>query len=240
MKAIIDPHTHTIASGHHTTDTITDLARTANERNLSVLAITDHSPSMLGGARESYFRNLKYCEKKRFGVRLLYGVEVDVTDSFGKLALSNDILNELDIIIASLHPNVFKPSTERENTNALISAIKLGTIDIIGHPDDEKYPICYESLVRACADFNTMIELNNASLSPDGYRGNVKSNDLRILELCEKYSVVVSMASDSHGAANVGNFTYAEQLIKEFNFPEKLIANYSEPLFFSILKKHHK
>lgn len=240
MKAIIDTHTHTIASGHYTTDTVTDLARAANEKNLSVLAITDHSPSMLGGARESYFRNLKYCEKKRFEVRLLYGVEVDVINSSGTLALSNDVLNELDVIIASLHPNVFKPSTERENTNALTSAIKTGLIDIVGHPDDEKYPLCYESLVRACADYNTMIELNNASLSPDGYRGNTKHNDLRLLELCEKHNVVVAMASDSHGAANVGNFIYAEKLIKEFNFPEKLVANYSESLFFSILQKHSK
>lgn len=237
MRAIIDPHTHTIASGHYTTDTVTDLARVASEKKLNILGITDHSPVKHSGASESYFRNLKYCEKKRFGVQILYGVEVDVLNSSGQLALPLDILNSLDLVIVSQHTNAFKPSTERENTAAFISAIKSGRIDIVGHPDDVKYPLCIEELCKVCADYGTMMEINNASLSPDGYRGNSRPIDISILELCEKYNVFVSMGSDSHGAKGVGDFSYAESLIKEFNFPEKLVVNYSEQLFNTLLKQ---
>ena len=75
MKPFIDTHTHTIASGHWTTDTVTDLARAAAERGIKILAVTDHSPSIPGAATENYFLNLKYAEKNRFGVRILYGTK---------------------------------------------------------------------------------------------------------------------------------------------------------------------
>lgn len=240
MKAKIDTHTHTIASGHFTTDTATDLARAAKTAGLSVLAITDHSPSVPGSAKESYFRNLKYCEKTRFGVRILYGTEADVLDTEGTLGLQSDILEEMDIVIVSQHPPCFAPRSAKENTAALVAAVRTGKIDIVGHPDDEKYPLFAEELVRACADANTMIELNNASLTPGGYRGNTKERDAELLALCEKHKVVVAMGSDSHGAAHVGNFTYAEALIRECAFPENLLVNANEALFFSILKSHRK
>ena len=238
MKAIIDTHTHTIASGHWTKDTATDLARAAQSKGLRILAITDHSPSIPGSAKESYFRNLRYCEKTRFGVHMLYGVEADVIDTNGSLGISDDVLQHLDIVIVSQHPPCFPPRDAKENTKALVAAIGTGKVDIVGHPDDQKYPLCAEQLVKACADYGTMIEMNNASLNPEGYRGDAKARDTELLELCEKYNVIVAMGSDSHGALHVGDFTFSEKLVRECRFPEKLIVNYSEALFYSILKSH--
>lgn len=239
MKAIIDTHTHTIASGHWTKDTITDLARAAKKAGLAILSVTDHSPSISGSAHESYFRNLKYCEHRRFGIQMLYGIEVDVLDTNGKLGISPEILGDLDIVIVSQHPPCFKPVSAKENTAALIASIRSGRIDIIGHPDDNKYPLLAEDLVKACADYKTMIEINNASLNPQGYRGNAKARDAELLRLCEKYGVLIAMGSDSHGAAHVGDFAFAEALVEECGFPKQNIVNYSKELFFSVLKNHH-
>lgn len=240
MKAIIDTHSHTIASGHWTKDTVTDLARAAAQRGLSVLCITDHSPSIPESADESYFLNLRYAEKKRFGVRLLYGTEADVLDLNGKLGISDSALSRLDIVIASQHPVCFKPKSADENTAAMIAAIRSGKIDIVGHPDDEKYPLLPEELVKACKEYGTAIEMNEASLSPNGYRGDAKSRDAELLHLCKKMSVPVAMGSDSHGAAGVGIFTYAEKLIAETNFPQELVVNYSIDALLSLLNAHRK
>lgn len=118
-----------------------------------------------------------------------------------------------------------------------MAAVRTGKIDIVGHPDDEKYPLFAEELVRACADANTMIELNNASLTPGGYRGNAKERDAELLALCEKHKVVVAMGSDSHGAAHVGNFTYAEALIRECCFSRKFTRQRERSAFLFDIEK---
>ena len=240
MKLVLDPHTHTIASGHHTTDTATDLFRAAKNRGLSLLAVTDHSPSMGGAAGESYFLGLKTCPPVRFGVRALYGVEADVLNEKGELGLPAKILREMQLVIVSQH-TVTMPSLGRDgNTAALIAAVRSGYADIVGHPDDEKYPLDAGKLTDACAECGVMIELNNASLAPDGYRGNAAPRDRELLSLCRKKGVYVSVGSDSHGAARVGDFACALALLEETGFPEELVANTSVEKFLSVLKKHNR
>lgn len=64
-----DIHTHTIASGHATTATITDMAKAAAARNLKLLGISDHGPATAGGGRASYFRSLHLSQKNASGWR---------------------------------------------------------------------------------------------------------------------------------------------------------------------------
>lgn len=241
MKAIIDSHTHTIASGHNTTDKIIDLIRSASERGLKALGITDHNPAIPGSAKDSYFRSLSFLPRKRLGVKILYGSEVDVMDESGKLGMKNSTLALMDVVIVSEHPPCLKPSKDKErNTNALVNAVKSGLVDIVGHPDDEKYPLDRKRLVLACKEEKVLIEINNSSLIPNGYRGNAKPFDLELLSLCKEYSVPVILNSDSHGKEGVGIFDNCEKVIKEASFPSELIANYNEELYFSVIQKHKK
>ena len=62
-----DMHTHSIASGHGTTCTISDMAKAASRKGLRLLGITDHGPGTLAAGTSSYFRSLTYSPKKRFG-----------------------------------------------------------------------------------------------------------------------------------------------------------------------------
>ena len=238
MNTVIETHSHTVASGHFTRDTITDLARAAKEKGIRLLAITDHSPSIPGSATENYFRGLKYCEKRRYGVDLLYGTEADVLDCKGTLGMSDEVLAEMQIVIVSQHPPCFRPSDAEANTAALVNAVRSGRVDIVGHPDDEKYPLDAEALDFACKQFGTAIEMNNASLAPTGYRGNAKMRDAELLRLCKEKRVYVSLGSDSHGAAHIGDFSNAVALIRECSFPEELIVNTSIPLFRTLLEPH--
>ena len=48
-----DIHTHSIASGHGTCATMTDMAKAANAAGLKMLGISDHGPKTLGGGRIS-------------------------------------------------------------------------------------------------------------------------------------------------------------------------------------------
>lgn len=80
-----DIHTHTIASGHGSAATITDMVKTARTQHLNMLGISDHGPATLGGGKPAYFRNLTYAPKNRMGIRMLYGAEVSILDNHGKL-----------------------------------------------------------------------------------------------------------------------------------------------------------
>lgn len=232
-----DIHTHTIASGHGSTATITDMAKAAAAHNLKMLGITDHGPATLGGGRVSYFRSLAHAQKKRLGIEMLYGAEVNILDNKGKLDLDNTILEKLDYAIASIHKPVKKPGTIEENTAAYIAAMQNPNVRIIGHCDDVKYPVDYLAIVKAAMKYDVLLEINNSSLSPDGYRGDTRFNDLIILNLCRHFHYPVVLASDSHGTRHVGDFSYALELVELAGMPESLIMNYSMKAFKCFLER---
>lgn len=229
MSSILfDLHTHTIASGHGSTATITDMAKAAAAQGLLLLGISDHGPATPGGGKPSYFRSLAHAPKNRLGIGILYGAEVNILDHKGTLDLENDILEHLDYVIASIHKQVKKPGSIDENTAAYIAAMKNPYVRIIGHCDDVKYPVDYPAVVQAAMENHVLLEINNSSLSPEGYRGDTRYNDLMILNLCMHYHYPVILASDSHGIGHVGDVSYALELAKKAEMPERLILNYSK------------
>lgn len=220
-----DYHTHTIASGHGTRDTIDRLARAAAAKGIQILGISDHAPAMPGSASISYFRNLRYSARERYGVRLCFGAELNVLDFSGKVDLPEDILRTLDYAVISLHPQCFRSGTAEQNTTALIRAMAAPHVRIIGHPDDEKYPLDYDALVMAAKKAGVLPELNNSSLSPHGYRGDSRRYDILLLEACARHNVPIILGSDSHGAKHVGDFTWCRRLLEETAFPAELVRD---------------
>lgn len=232
-----DIHTHTIASGHGSSATITDMAKAASAAHLKLLGISDHGPATLGGGRVSYFRSLPFAQKKRLGIDMLYGAEVNILDNKGKLDLDTSILKNLDFVIASMHNPTKKPGTLEENTAAYIAAMENPYVTVIGHCDDVKYPVDYLAVVQAAMEHNVLLEINNSSLSPDGYRGDTRFNDLMILNLCKHFHYPVLLSSDSHGREHVGDFKYALDLAHLAEMPDELIMNYSVNSFRQFLEK---
>lgn len=233
----IDLHTHTIASGHGSTDTINDLAREASLRHIQLLGISDHAPAILNAAKPSYFRSLKYAPRKRFSVPLLFGAEVNIIHQDGSLDLDPSTLSYLDYTIASLHPQCLSPGTVEENTRSYINAMKNPQINIIGHPDDPRYPVDYVALVKAAKKYHVLLEVNESSLSPVGYRGDAVSSYEIFLPLCIRFQAPILIGSDSHGKEQIGHSFHAEKLLTALHFPNELILNYHPGILQSYLNK---
>lgn len=233
-----DIHTHTIASGHGSHATITDMAKAAASKGLKLLGISDHGPATLGGGKPSYFRSLAQAPRKRLGVEIFYGAEVNIMDLKGTLDLDDSILAHLDYTIASMHPAVKKPGTLEENTRAYIAAVKNPHVQVIGHCDDSRYPVDYLALLKAAMEHHALFEINSASLRPDGYRGDTRKNNLLILNLCSYYHYPVILSSDSHGTAQIGDFSDSAELLKLAAMPKELIMNFSCESLQRFLGKH--
>lgn len=220
-----DIHTHSIASGHATKSTIADMAKQASHIGIELLGISDHGPATMGSGKASYFRSLSFAPKIRCGVEILYGAELNILDYNGTVDLDNEILSHLDFAIASMHTQNLKPGSRDEHTQAYIQAIKNPYIKLIGHCDDVKYPVDYLALVQAAKEYHVLLEINNASLSPSGYRGDTTANNTLMLNFCKLYQQPVILSSDSHGASNIGDVLHACALIESVGFPKELILN---------------
>lgn len=232
-----DIHTHTIASGHGTTCTISDMAKAASRKGLKLLGITDHGPGTLAAGTPSYFRSLTYAPRKRFGIELLYGVELNILNTDGKIDMTEELLNELDYAIASMHAQNFRSGSVKENTSAYLNVMKHPAVKILGHCDNPHFPVDFETLAYAARQNGVIFEINEASLAPYGYRGDTRANNREILRYCRKYDIPVVLSSDSHGVEHVGDFTYAEEFVHEEMFPENLILNSNIPRLKMILSE---
>ena len=235
MKYVLDAHTHTIASGH-AYSTIMENAAYAAEAGLELLGITDHAPAMAGGTQPSYFLNFSTIPREISGVEIYMGAELNIMDYDGNIDLDEFYLQRMDYAIASLHPPCIPFGTMEENTNAVLKAMENPYVKILGHPGDPRYPIDCKAIVDKAVETETLIEINDASLIPNGFRKGSEVYIGEILKLCQKKNFPVILASDAHFATHIGKFDNALRLINEAGFPEELIINLSKELFKNFLK----
>lgn len=236
MKYIIDLHTHTISSGH-AYSTLEENARSAARNGIKILGMSEHAPSMPGAPHLFFFQNMRIIPAEIGGVKILKGIEVNIMDYKGTLDMPAIELEKMDYVIASLHPPCISPSSMDINTYGLIKIIQNPLINIIGHPDDSRYPLDYEHIVLAAKENNVLLEINNASLDPGGTRENALAKSEELLRLCKKHGVSVILGSDSHISFNIGNFGLCQTLLDKVDFPEALIVNTSEEKLLKYLKK---
>lgn len=224
MKLIADTHSHTLASGH-AYSTIREMALAAKERGMRALAITEHAPDMPGSCGLYYFMNLDVLPREMYGVEMLFGTEANIVNPQGGLDLSGDVLKDLDIVVASMHMPCFgEGHTVDEVMDAYLAVMRLPYVNIIGHPDDGRFPMDYERLVKAAKETRTLLELNNSSLRPQNFRVGARENVLAMLDLCRQYEVPVTTGSDAHVDADAGNFCYVQEILEYCGFPEELVV----------------
>ena len=110
MKILLDVHTHTVASGH-AFSTLQEMVRTAADKGLQILGITEHTGGIPGTCSPIYFRNLPVVPRLMYGVELLLGAEINIVDYEGSLDLEEEYFKFLDIRIAGLHSLCYRPGT---------------------------------------------------------------------------------------------------------------------------------
>lgn len=234
---LLDLHTHSVSSGHGSADTINDMAKEAAERGIQILGISEHGPATAGSVKPNYFRSLKLAERYRFGVRMLYGAEVNIITPAGALDLDDDVLTCLDYALVSIHPPTLTPYEHRDLTHAYVNAMEHPKVRFLGHIDDARFPVDFERLLAIAREKKVYPEINNGSLMPDAYRKGGQENCRKILNLCKKMNLPVLLSSDSHGRKNIGNMEYIYPLLKECDFPPHLIINYQPDLLWNILNQ---
>ena len=224
VHLIADLHTHTLASGH-AYGTIREMAQAAAERKLPILGVSEHAPGIPGTIEPIYFWNLHCIPRTLYGVDVYHGSEINILEG-GKLSLEDRYIDRLDYAIAGIHSMCYANQGAAGNTkNTILCMEKNRKIRFISHPDDERMPLDYETLVKGARDNNVALEVNNSSLVPGNSRLNADKNYRIMLEYCEKYRVPVVVNTDAHDPSAVGHFESALALLHETGFPEDLVLN---------------
>lgn len=231
MKDVLDVHTHTTASGH-AYSSIRENISAAKAAGLELIGISEHAPRMPGSCHDFYFLNVGVIPREAYGIKLVIGVELNILDYSGSTDLPAQILKNLDYAIASLHNPCIQSGSIAENTAALIGAMKNPHVVIIGHPDNPKYPVDFDRLAAAAKDNHVLLEINNNSYKPDGYRAGSRENAALMLAACKKYGAAVIMGSDAHIDFDVGNHKYSQEVLIQNNFPVELVINSNPARFF--------
>jgi len=162
-----DFHVHTDWSDGH--DSIEAMALAAKALGYQYLGITDHSGGRgiahgLSAERViEQMREIKRINERLDGIRLFTGIEVDIRAD-GSLDLPDELLQELDIVIAAVHSG-FGESQE-QMTSRMIKAMENPNVDILAHPtcrllaEREPVAVDMEAIFPAAARTNTMLEIN--------------------------------------------------------------------------------
>jgi len=188
---------------------IPDIVTTMRNLGLAYWGVTDHSKASFqaNGLDATRIRQeLKEIQainarlaKEGTDFRLLTGVEVDILKD-GKLDLADDVLAELDVVIASIHQSFSQ--TEQETTQRLIGAARNPHVHILGHLtgrlllEREPYKVDQRAVIDACAETGTWIELN---ASP--YRFDM---DWRLWPYAKSKGVKCVINCDAHRAEHAG------------------------------------
>lgn len=240
MILTADYHTHTPYS--HGKNTVLENTQAAKKLGLKQLAITDHGFNhLLFGLKRKVLSDLRdeiTEAEKLTGVRVLMGMESNVTSVGGETDMRLSDLQYFDIYLCGIHEvlkyksfydfyNIMvknyaaykfgkKPSDKiiETTTKAYINVIKNNPIDILTHINYK----CYCNLVevaKCCADYGTYIEINTK-------KRHISAEELNNMA---ETGVKFVINSDAHSADRVGDTKIAEELLAEASIPLEKIEN---------------
>jgi DNA polymerase (family 10) len=180
-------------------NTIEEMAEAAKERGYKYMAITDHSKNLafangLDDKRAvEHIRRIRDAGKKIEGITIFAGIEVDILAD-GDLDLSDDVLTQMDLVIASVH-SVFNQEPAKM-TDRLLKAISNPNTSIIGHPTGrillrrDAYPYDMHAVLAAAARNKVAMELNS-------YPDRLDLNDVNLRQ-AKQHGVKIVINTDSH------------------------------------------
>ena len=200
-----DLHMHTTLSDGHAS--VEEMAAAARELGYDYIAITDHSASHGFGNDVQPDELLRRREEIRalpeLGIAVLAGTETNVLPD-GSLDYEDDVLEQLDWVVASLHTS-FRLS-EKEQTDRMLRAMEHPLVDVIGHPTGrlierrEAYSLDLDRVIAKAAETGTFLEIN---ANPD--RRDL--NDVYARAAAEA-GVTLMINSDAHWPETLRNMRY--------------------------------
>ncbi|EMA42906.1 DNA polymerase/3'-5' exonuclease PolX [Halobiforma nitratireducens] len=164
-----DLHTHTEWSDGN--DTVAEMVAAAAERGYEFFGIADHAegPGVVGGMGLSNEEILEQVDVVRevdadTEIEVFAGIEANV-DASGEIALSEDVIDALDVVVASPHSGLDQDAETA--TERLVRAIENPAVDVLGHPSgrllNERSGLAFDAaeLGRAAAEHGTALEVNS-------------------------------------------------------------------------------
>lgn len=232
---VADLHCHTLASTH-AYSTVTELAAQAAKVGLEAIAVTDHGSGIQDAPHLWHFMNLNCLPTHIDGVRILHGVEANVSSFTGDLGMPGRVLERLDIVVASMHEEVMPYGDIEQCTAAWLAVAENPYVTIIGHSGAPCFAYDYEKVIPVFGKNGKIVEINENSF---GNRPHYISNCRRIAELCKQYRVRITVDSDAHYHTALGQVPLCLQMLAELDFPEELIVNGSKDAFHSFLQERN-
>jgi len=242
VKFYGDYHTHSTSSDGR--QSVEDIINAALDRGLKEIAITDHGPlaAVIGVKSAKEYIDLKSkiekLNRENLGVRILVGAEANIRDMQGTLDIDPEVIEQLDILIAGLHPytlpgsikdgwDIFVQNSLRHlgknyreravkaNTKATVAAIANNPrLDILSHPG-LFFKVDIREVAAACVKHNVLFEINCGHKHPD------------ISDIIEAKQVGVNFIinSDAHFQETVGKLDYGSWIVNQAGIDEKKVVN---------------
>ena len=202
-----DVHMHTVETDGR--NTIEEMAEAARERGYKYMAITDHSKNLafangLDDKRAvEHIARIRAAGQKIEGITIFAGIEVDILAD-GDLDLSDDVLAQMDIVIASVH-SVFNQEPAKM-TDRLLKAISNPNTSIIGHPTGrillrrDSYGFDMHSVLTAAAKYKVAMEQN-------AYPDRLDLNDANLRQ-AKQHGVKIVINTDAHHTSHMDKIRF--------------------------------
>ncbi|HET9307240.1 MAG TPA: DNA polymerase/3'-5' exonuclease PolX [Candidatus Sulfotelmatobacter sp.] len=232
-----DVHMHTLETDGR--NTIEEMAEAAKERGYKYMAITDHSKNLafangLDDKRAvEHIRRIRDAGKKIEGITIFAGIEVDILAD-GDLDLSDDVLAQMDLVIASVH-SVFNQEPAKM-TDRLLKAIGNPNTSIIGHPTGrillrrDAYAYDMHAVLTAAAKNKVAMELNS-------YPDRLDLNDVNLRQ-AKQHGVKIVINTDSHHISHMEKIRFGVLQARRAWLTNDDVLNTLPPAKFAKAMKH--
>jgi DNA polymerase (family 10) len=202
-----DLHAHTDWSD--AAATLQEMATAARKLGYEYLVISDHTHSLgvANGLDVTRLREQR-AEIERLNAgfsefRLLQGAEVEI-HADGSLDFSDNVLAELDVVIASVHSALRQ---DKETiTNRVVRAMRNPHVDVLGHPSGrllgqrEATHVDLDRLLQVAAETGTILEVN---ATPN----RLDLDDVHIRQAVG-LGIGLAINSDAHSTGGLGAMVY--------------------------------
>jgi DNA polymerase (family 10) len=202
-----DVHMHTVETDGK--NTIEEMAEAAKAHGYKYMAITDHSKNLafangLDDKRAvAHIERIRKVNEKIDGITIFAGIEVDILAD-GDLDLSDDVLAQMDVVIASVH-SVFSQEPAKM-TERLLKAVENPNTSIIGHPTGrlqlrrDAYRFDMDAVLTTAAKRKVAMELNS-------YPDRLDLNDVHLRQAKQR-GVKIVINTDSHHTSHLEKIRY--------------------------------
>lgn len=205
---------------------IEEIVRVGQEKSYEYLAVTDHSQSLRIAGGITYDKLLKQkkviseINNRYYNIKVLSGIEVEILKD-GALDFSDEILENLDIVIAAVHVNLNQ--SKDEMTERIIRAINNPHVDILAHPTSritgkrEAANLDFEAVVKAASRTDTALEINS---SPD--RLDIKDE---YAAFAKNQGVKLVINTDAHDVKSLNDISFGVTIARRAGIEKNNVLN---------------